>query len=263
MREAVRFLDTNKMDWVQGEMPGLFSKLLSYDPETGARTALQCIDPSRGYLAPAKPHFHDDDEEIFLVKGRFTFDGENWLQPYSYCFHPTRTVHGFRSEVAEESWFLSRISKPLAFSFSDDYRDLVPYSLDGTEAERSISVQPRPLESNDWEEVRDPDGKVVLRRLMLSRNPVTGEGSVLVEFMPGWVSPHGDHYHSVYEEAYVMRGEILASDGTVFTEGCYSFKPPFTGQPALSSEKGALVYINFGGPLDFRPLADLARAEST
>lgn len=84
---------------------------------------------------------------------------------------------------------------------------------------------------------------------------------MLVEFMPGWVSPHGDHYHSVYEEAFMMSGEIIAADGTVFSEGCYSFKPPFTGQSALSSPHGAMVYINFGGPLDFRPLAELAMAE--
>lgn len=261
MREAIPFLDTNKMDWEPGEMPGLFTKMLSRDPETGARTALQCIDPSRGYNAPGRPHYHDDDEEIFLVKGRFTFDGENWLQPYSYCFHPTRTVHGFRSEVAEESWFLSRVSKPIAFSFSEDYRDLVPYNLDGKDPERAIAIHSRPLESPEWEDVRGPDGTVELRRLLLSRHPVTGEGSMLVEFMPGWESPHGDHYHSVYEEAFVMRGELLADDGTVFTAGCYSFKPPFTGQSALRSPEGALVYINFGGPLDFRPLSDLARAE--
>lgn len=262
MREAVPFLDTNQMEWEVGEMPGLFTKLLSRDPETGARTALQCIDPSRGYNAPAKPHYHDDDEEIFLVKGKFSFDGETWLAPYSYCFHPTRTVHGFRSEVAEESWFLSRVSKPIAFSFSDDYRDLVPYSLDGNTPARTIAVLPRPLESDEWEDVRDAEGKVILRRLLLSRHPQTGEGSMLVEFMPGWVSPHGDHYHSVYEEAFVMRGEIEAADGTLYVAGCYSFKPPFTAQSALSSPGGALVYINFGGPLDFRPLSDLARVES-
>jgi hypothetical protein len=80
---------------------------------------------------------------------------------------------------------------------------------------------------------------------------------MLVEFLPGWISAHGEHFHSVYEEAFVLSGELVAADGTVFKPGCYSFKPPRTVQPALRSEKGALVYINFGGPLDFIPAARL------
>lgn len=250
MREAVPFLDTNKMDWAPGFLHGQFSKMLSHDPETGARTALQRIDPSSGYQAPEKPHYHSGDEEIFLVDGKFTFDGENWLGRYSYCFHPTRTVHGFKSEVAEESYFISRIRTDLDFNFSEEYRDLVPFNLDGKDPERGVAVIADPM-SERWEEVKDDDGKVVLRRFVLSEHPETGEGAMLVEFKPGWKSPHGDHYHSVYEECFVMEGEIECSDGTVFTAGCYSYKPPKAVQSACASPKGAIAYINYGGALDF------------
>lgn len=263
MRAAVHFLDTNQMDWAPGDLPGQFTKLLSHDPETGGRTALQRIDPAAGYGAPQKPHYHSGDEEIFLVDGRFTFDGENWLGRYAYCFHPTRTVHGFRSEVAKESFFLSRIRRSLDFSFSEEYRDLKPFNLDGIAPERGVSVIADPM-AEQWTDVTDESGAVVLRRLLLSSHPTTGEGAMLVQFMPGYVSPHGDHFHSVYEECFVMDGEIVCADGTVFTAGCYSYKPERTVQSAISSPKGAIAYINFGGPLDFIPAeAALQAAERT
>jgi quercetin dioxygenase-like cupin family protein len=240
------------MDWTPGERPGVFSKILSRDPSTGMRTALQCADPARGYRSPHQQHYHDGDEELFVLKGRFSFDQVHWLGRMSYCFHPARTVHGFRSKTLEESWFISRISKRVEFFYADDPRDMKPYSLDGQEPERQITVifDPR---TREWEEVRDDSGRVSSRRLILSRHPTTGEGSMLVELAPGWSSPHGDHFHSVYLEAFHIEGETQAADGTVYGPGCYRFKPPRTVQSALSSAKGALLYVNFGGPIDYLP----------
>ena len=254
MRKAVPFLDTNAMEWAPGDLHGQYTKMLSHDPETGARTALQRIDPSAGYQAPPKPHYHSGDEEIFGVGGKFSFDGENWLGRYSYCFHPTHTVHGFKSEVAEESFFISKIKTHLDFQFSDEYRDLVPFNLDGIDPERGVSVIGDPMKQ-DWEAVTDAEGTVVLRRLILSRHPTTGEGAMLVEFLPGFVSPHGPHTHSGDEEVFIMEGEIETSDGTVFTSGCYTYKPAGTVQSPITSRKGAIVYILHSGPLDFIPAA--------
>jgi len=259
MRKAVPFLDTNAMEWTPGDLHGQYTKMLSHDPETGARTALQRIDPSSGYDAPAKPHYHSGDEEIFVVDGRFSFDGINWLGRYSYCFHPTRTVHGFKTEVAEESFFLSKIKRNLDFSFSEEYRDLKPFNLDGIEPERGVSVIGDPMQQ-EWEEVAGPDGKPVLRRLILSRHPVTGEGAMLVEFLPGYVSRHGPHSHSCDEEVFVMEGEIETADGTVFTPGCYAYKPAGTVQSPISSPKGAICYVLHTGELDFIPADEAARA---
>lgn len=252
MRKSVPFLDTNAMEWAPGDLYGQFTKMLSHDPETGARTALQRIDPSSGYAAPPKPHYHSGDEEIFGVGGKFSFDGENWLGRYSYCFHPTHTVHGFKSEVAEESFFLSKIKSHLDFNFSDEYGDLVPFNLDGVEPERGVSVIGDPMQQ-EWEDVVDADGNLVLRRLILSRHPVTGEGAMLMEFLPGFVSPHGPHTHSGDEEVFVMEGELETADGTVFTPGCYAYKPAGTVQSPTRSPKGAICYVLHSGPLDFIP----------
>jgi quercetin dioxygenase-like cupin family protein len=262
MMEHVHCLDTNKMEWQDLEKrSGLLTKMLTSDPETGARTALQCIDPGRGYKAPTRPHYHSAEEEIILVKGAFTFNGREWLKRMSYCFHPPRTVHGFESAVDGETWFLSRVRKPLDYGFTDDKRDLVPYSLDDVTHERDTSVIVN-AEAGDWQELRDETGKTVARRLVLSEHPRTKEGASLWEFLPGWESSHGDHYHDVFTEFFVFDGELLGSDGTVYSGGCYSYKPPRTIQPALSSPKGALIYMVTGGQLSFRPASELAELQS-
>jgi quercetin dioxygenase-like cupin family protein len=254
MREYVPFLDTKKMEWAPGDMPGLFTKMLSRDESTGARTALQRIDPSYGYKEPEKPHYHSGDEEIFLIKGRFTFDGRQWLKRFSYCFHPARTVHGFHSKLPEESWFLSRIRQDLDFSFSDEYRDEKPFNLDGQEPVRGISIHPDPLQE-EWQEVKDENGNVILRKLILSQHPDTHEGSMLIEFLPGWKNDKGTHMHSVYKEFFVMEGSLTNDEGVVFDEGCYAFIPPNTPIKPMSSSRGAICYVNVGGELDYQKVS--------
>ncbi|MEJ0023383.1 MAG: cupin domain-containing protein [Alphaproteobacteria bacterium] len=243
MRAHVPFLDTNKMEWGPGSREGVFTKILSFDPEVGARTALQCIDPARGYVSPKQQHYHDGDEEIFVLKGKFSFDQKNWLGALSYCFHPARTVHGFKSKTLEQSWFISRQRRPVTFDYADEPRNMKPYNLDGVEPARGVAVILDPLK-DQWTDVRNEAGEVVLRRFILSRDPVTGEGAMLVRLMPGWESRHGDHFHSVYEETFHIEGETERRMVRCSGRGVYSFKPPFTVQSKLRSPKGALVYIN-------------------
>jgi quercetin dioxygenase-like cupin family protein len=262
MKEHVPFLDTNAMPWTVGEFPGLFTKMLSANAKTGARTALQCIDPARGYKPPTVAHYHPDmDEELYILKGNMSFDGKNWLRAGAYCFHPGNTVHGFKSTVTEESWFLSRISRPLEFGFVEQPAALQPYALTGKTAERPINVLADPLKEPGWTEERNDAGEVVLRRYNLGTHPKTGEGSMLVEFMPAWRARHGAHFHRVYKEMFVARGEFTTADGKVFSAGCYSFIPPYTIDQPVVGSTGALVYVNFGGPLEFIPAAELPAAK--
>ncbi len=247
MRDAVPRLDTKTMPWTPGEMPGLFTKMLSVDRQTGARTALQRIDPAFGYQAPTTAHYHPIDEEIFLLKGCFSFDGELWLERLAYCFHPADTVHGFRSQVAEESWFLSRVTSPLEFGFVEKPLAFKPYSRSGAEPERTISVIADPF-ARDWE---DGDAEPKLKRLILSRHPRTGEGSMLMRIPAGWKSARGPQALAAYCEVFVLEGSFEDEHDAPYEAGCYSFAPPGTEHPVIASRDGALIYCNFGGALEF------------
>src|ERR1700722_9009623 len=117
MRPKIEALDVDAMAWEPLGAAGGYTKLLNRDPETGARTALQRICPQEGYQVPQVAHFHNTYEEILGVRGLFSFDSRRWITPGSYVFHAPRTVHGFKSALREESWFLSRVGQPLDFNF--------------------------------------------------------------------------------------------------------------------------------------------------
>ena len=81
--------------------------------------------------------------------------------------------------------------------------------------------------------------------VLLSCDPVTGEGSKLVRFLPGAVQRRGVA-DGVYEETFVLEGTLTAEDGSICGEGSYSFRPPRAEAPSFESPDGALVYVNFG-----------------
>ena len=70
MREPVPFLDTKAMEWDQPGPPGLYSKLLSRDPATGERTALNRLVPEDGMNPPGKAHFHHTTEDTGIALGQ-------------------------------------------------------------------------------------------------------------------------------------------------------------------------------------------------
>jgi hypothetical protein len=148
----------------------------------------------------------------------------------------------------------------LEFGFVEQPKQFQPYSLTGVSADRPINVLADPLHEPGWVDETNDKGEVVLRRFNLGKNPKTGEGSELIEFTPAWTARHGVHFHTVYRELFVIRGEFATADGTVFKAGCYSFAPPNTVLQPIVSSKSALVYVNFGGPLDFVPAEKLKKA---
>jgi len=243
MRAHIPFLDTSALDWREAA-PGMFSRLLSRDDETGARTSLNRMVPELGMKPPGGPHFHHTAEELFVVKGRFSFDSRTWLTPFSYCFHPPETVHGFKSNVPEESWFLSRIGKELDFNWVTTPTSDSAYYVGETLPERSVVYIQDPR-TDGWEDIKDGSGNISAQRRVLSEHPSSLEGSKLLQLKPGWQSDA--RVLHAYEETYVMEGSVEGEDGTQFTKACYAFRPPGTKRPAFHSPNGALLYVNYGG----------------
>jgi hypothetical protein len=245
MRDPVPFLDTRLQDWTPLGAPGLFMKLLGRDAESGALCGLFRLDPAQGMQAPAAPHFHRTDEEIFVLSGCFSFDGRTWLRRLSYCYHAPETVHGFASAIREDSVFLSRIGRELDFNYVKEPRKLEPYYVGESVPERGFAVIPRPDEQA-WADHHDARQSVDAQVFELSRHPRTGQGSMLARLMPGWRGESRAALGSD-EEIFVVEGEVVATDGRRFEAGCYSFQPAGSARSALASPTGALVYVTTGG----------------
>jgi hypothetical protein len=94
VRPAVHFLDSSGLEWAN-PAPGVYSRVLSRDPETGARTALQRVNPADNYVDQPRAHFHHTTEEILVVDGMMSFDSRTWLHKGAYVYHPAESSTAF------------------------------------------------------------------------------------------------------------------------------------------------------------------------
>ncbi len=245
MRPLTEILDVDAMPWQPLGPPGLYSKLLNRDPESGARTALQRMDPADGYTAPEVAHYHSTYEELLGVKGNFSFDSRRWIKPLSYLFHPPHCVHGFKSTVPEESWFLSRVEHDLDFSFVPEPAADDIYPVDGVSPARRVVAFVDPLNDPGMTPVQWAGGERAVEWCELSIHPRTREGTAFVRFPGGWSGNPADTLPNDYLEMFVFDGE-LELDGQSMRKHFYTFRPRGTFPKVMTSRSGALVYVNFG-----------------
>jgi hypothetical protein len=232
MRPYIPYLDTNAMEWAH-PVPSVYSKVLSVDPENGARTALQRLVPSKGYQAPSVPHYHHSAEEILVVKGRLSFDSKNYLGAKDYCYHPPLTVHGFKSDVPVETWFLSRHSKKMCTHEVPKPKVRKYYALNGKPPRRGWESIAGAAETGWDDGVR-----------ALSEDPKTHEGSRFMKFNGKAVDL--DVPKDFYQEFFVLGGSLTTKSGKVYGRGAYSFVPPGKRRPNFVEARRALVYVNYG-----------------
>ena len=245
MRPKIVGLDVDAMEWAPLGPPGLFSKLLSRDPDTGARTALQRMDPGLGYQAPTIAHFHTTYEEILGIAGRFTFDQRTWVVPGAYVFHPPRTVHGFASQVPQESLFLSRVGRDLDVNLVHEPADKDLYVIEGDVPPREPAAHGDAAGAIGWTEATLLGQPV--SACLLSRDPETGEGSALVRLPQGWESPA--QHRGDYLEIFALVGGLSADRAPAIEGRTYFFIPPDEAIPVFRAERDCELYVNFGSSL--------------
>jgi hypothetical protein len=245
MRPRIEALDVDAMEWKPLGPPGLYSRLLSRDPDTGARTALQRLCMAENYEPPKTAHFHTTYEEILGVSGLFSFDSRLWVRPGSYVFHPPRTVHGFKSAIQQESTFLSRVGRDLDFNLihEPEHDDL--YVVEG-------DAPPRvPVAYADAVAQVGARAGMLLggagEVTLLSQDPVTGEGSALVRLADGWRG--AETVLPTYLELFVVEGGLGIGEAPAAPRRDYFFYPPGDAIPALAARAGTLLYVNFGADL--------------
>lgn len=248
MRPRIEALDVDAMEWTPLGPPGLYSRMLSRDPETGARTALQRLCPGDNYEPPKVAHFHTTYEEILGVSGYFTFDHRTWVRPCSYVFHPPRTVHGFKSGIREESTFLSRVGRDLDFTFVPEPVENDLYLVEGPMPERTPVAYGDAPEAIGWHDASLLGAAIA--SCHLSAEPSTGEGSALVRLPAGWQATA--QTLPVYLELFVLDGGIGLEGQPAVDRRDYFFYPPEEPIGALHCARETLVYVNFGGDIGLK-----------
>lgn len=245
MRPRIEALDVDALEWQPLGPPGLYSKLLSRDTETGARTALQRLCMADHYEPPKTAHFHTTYEEILGVSGLFSFDSRLWVRPGSYVFHPPRTVHGFKSAIKQESTFLSRVGRDLDFNLVHEPNHDDLYVAEGDAPPR------QPVAYDDAvARVGKRSGTLLgdsAEVTLLSQDPVTGEGSALIAVGEAWRG--AETRLATYLELFVVEGGIGIGVAPETARRDYFFYPPGETIPALAARASTTLYVNFGADI--------------
>ncbi len=99
-----------------------------------------------------------------------------------------------------------------------------------------------------WEEILDTKAM----RKVLSLDPVTGSDTSYVRLPPVWQGPAGAHYHTDFEEALVLSGDVdLNGDGDVLVAGSYLYRPGGIVHGRIDrSTGGADIIIKMGTATD-------------
>ncbi len=227
------------MEWAS-HRPGVYTKLLSRNPDTTGRTALVRAAPAEGHQQQPMAHAHVSTEEIFISSGMLSFDSRTWLHPGSYVYHPAHYVHGFRSNVAEETLFVSRISADLTFRYFQEPLDDYPYFIGEEPTSRPLSIVASPWAAT-WRKIDDATGDI--REFDYSIDPGSQERSALRRYAAGARDPAAGTVPAGYiEEFFVQEGALEDQNGQVFTAGCFACLLEGAARPRFMAQENALVY---------------------
>jgi quercetin dioxygenase-like cupin family protein len=116
------------------------------------------------------------------------------------------------------------------------------------------------IDSNQlpWE----PIGTHGLRMRRLSCDTDTGAMTFVLDIPPGWKGGGVAHYHTCYEEAYVISGDVTLDGKRYYTANEYLYRPGYVvhGHDERSNE-GCRALVKVGGHLDMNLVHEPESAE--
>ncbi len=114
-------------------------------------------------------------------------------------------------------------------------------------------VGPLNIETLPWESL----GENGLRRKVLSHDPDTGAVTQYVHIPPNWRGSDRAHYHTSFEEAFIIKGDVTLTGRDDLVDGSYLYRPDqIVHGHHESAKQGCKCIIRMGGDLDFNYVDD-------
>jgi len=155
-------------------------------------------------------------------------------------------VHGFRSALRGETWFLSRVGHDLDFTFVPDPPQTSPYYVGESVPARGWTYVPDPA-AETWPAQAGEDGAFPGATLRtLSVDPSSGEGAMLVRLPPLWRGQPEAFAARRYLEMFLLEGSLQLADGTHLESGGYTHRVAVLEGAPVASDVGAVVYVTLG-----------------
>lgn len=240
MRHHLEHVSSDSMNW-EKLAPGVYQKMLNLNEATRERTALFRFVPDEGAKAPNSSHYHSFYEELLVLDGRMTFDGELWLGERSYVYHPPFLVHGFNSDVPTTTTFLGRSPGDLDFNHPESDSETRPYYIQGDAPNRGFAYRTAEAEDS-WSPLLDERGNEIGRQRILSEDTATGEGSSLLRLHEGATIPARPNGEATIDEGFIVEGTVIAETGMTWSIGDYWHRVPGYPIPELRVGKSTLIF---------------------
>jgi anti-sigma factor ChrR (cupin superfamily) len=201
------------MEWQPSPSPNVWRKRFYRDGPAEAGIVTSVVRYDAGSKFPT--HHHPGGEEIFVLEGMFS-DEHGDYQPGTYLLNPDGTSHA-----------------PFSKDGCTLFVKLRQYDGEGR---AQVAMDTNVL---DWQ-TRTDNG---IWQIPLYRQGGYRDWTMLLKIDPGAESPH--HSHPNGEEVFVIDGEFSDEFGT-YPAGTWTRNPPGSSH-AVRSEKGAILYVRFGG----------------
>lgn len=236
-RPFIEFVQAQALPWRDGvsggARPGVSSKVLSTDEESGASSLIVRYPP--GWTA-SSPHSLDCDEELFVLDGDLRMGTEQY-HPKSYAHLPSGYVrdrmHSEGGAVVLTFFSAEPASRPASDVAAYDETRLVEHA-DALAGEWGAGFHPQ-----------FPPGA---GRKYLRRDPHDGEETWVLGTMP-LRNGRRPEKHPVVEEMFLLSGELVGHVG-VMQAGAYFWRPPEEWHGPFGSLTGNLMLFRTkGGPL--------------
>lgn len=222
MRKHIKKLSINDLAWMPTGTPGVMEKIINEDDVSGARTLmLKSLSRPGDQITDRRPQFHPVDEEFFCLSGRFTLEGDPWIERGTYVYYPPNLVHGYAVDVPEGYEIYLRNSGALSTQRVDSPAIDKLHFING-EDQPDESVRIRHAEQVLGESRDETVASITLLRAAEDG----GDGTFLVTL------PCNTHIASTTDgydgflEIFVLNGQVEFRNHAVLTADDYAFFPP-------------------------------------
>ena len=253
---------------VQANFAKYRQKNLHLDPLTTRRLDLVELEPGYSDLTHC---CHDSVEEGFLLSGEVVLDGEGTLQAGDYFWRPPGWIHhaqtgpgvrlllGFEGRSNESGPVTRQVCTPQQAGSNHLMPTLDEAALGSRGRLRQVRTgelvwQPGPDFARSEAALTGFDLAHLAVRV-LSRNPRTGQQTLLLRLAPGYQQESAGA-HAVDWQMFVLSGSVQWGPQECGA-GSFVHRPAGRVEPAMASAQGALIYAKVNGWMNFTP-ADLS-----
>ncbi len=242
-RPHIDYLHAQQLPWETGAyaaLPGVQSKTLSVDDETGACTVILRYPP--GWRMEGPWHLLDD-VEFYLLDGKFELNGQLYTLD-CYGFLPA----GWVSESAVTETGADIIT------FFEGRPDFVKGRPDEGQYDLSLAIPYKNPFDVPWTtDGLDPDYSwFTMRNKFLRIDPNTSACTLIVEQGAQHLPKDNigrTEAHPTVEEIFILSGEVRCPYG-VLSAGMYLYRPPHIRHGPYFSRYSNVMLLRLSGALD-------------